>query len=260
MQTSRRLTKYFSLFQNINAGASAVQKAEFEDRCKLLWRKSQAEERQHIKEANKRAEKNMENMVKDLMEMFPAIEEQLVRDTLLQHDLDSQAAAQVLIVLSGSCDPSTQPPASSSTKPSKPDQPVIQHDDLNEFPAMAPPRVDSEGWEKLPDHVMKQQDNAQNWGEKAKGVPEDWAEVNSQVRQSSPRGINGYSSPRAASPRSSTGNAPQTDAIDIDDFDCELEHDLRKGIGHKAHHNTKVRDKAAPTIRSKPPGFKKETE
>ena len=54
-------------------GASAVQKAEFEDRCKLLWRKSQAEERQSIKAANKRAERNMESMVKDLLEMFEKI-------------------------------------------------------------------------------------------------------------------------------------------------------------------------------------------
>lgn len=214
-------------------GASAVQKAEFEDRCKLLWRKSQKEESQRIKEANRRAEWNMEAAVKELMEMFPVVEEQLVRDTLLQHDCNTQSAATVLIVLSGACE--DQPPASSSTtRPKSPPRNVPKHDDLNEFPAMAPPRCDSKGWEVLPDFIKKEGDVAasSSWTDKAAGSPADWVDVNREVslreRASSPT----YrSSPKMRSPARSSNKSEDEDMMDIQDF--EDEHDLRKGIGYK---------------------------
>jgi len=129
-------------------GASTVERAEFERRCKNVWRENQQWE--HANEVQKNQENNLdecqdEGAVSELMMAFPGIDESVIREVYLSHNSNATKAAESLIVLGGQ-------PLIQIRKKTEP--PKIESADM--FPSL----INPDGWEVVPHNWAEPEKNS----------------------------------------------------------------------------------------------------
>jgi len=120
-------------------GASTVERAEFERRCKNVWQEQQHWE--HANQIQKREqednadESHMEGAISELMMAFPNMDEPVIREVYLSNNYNAMKTAENLIVLGGQS-------LTQSRKQTEP--PQIESADM--FPSLLTP----DGWQVMP--------------------------------------------------------------------------------------------------------------